>query len=352
MKSPAGILVIHTAFIGDVILVLPLLQGLRELFPAARIGLVSVPASAGVLANHPAVDRIHLYAKRGADRGLRGFLRLAREIRSEHYALALVPHRSLRSAGLAWWARIPRRVGFDTSAGRMLFSEVVPYRKEHHEIQRNLSLLSPLGLAPPAAQLPRVHPSEEDHRRVTALLQDHGKVGAPGGRMIALAPGSVWLTKRWPREHFEELARKLISEGWTVLLVGGEADKDLCTVITQNVPSDRLISAAGHLSLLQSAALLERCDVVVSNDSAPMHLATAVGTPVIGIFGATTPSFGFAPIGPSDRTLGLDSLSCRPCAIHGGPRCPIGTFECMWGITPTQVYHSIQEILHGTPRNS
>jgi heptosyltransferase-2 len=105
------------------------------------------------------------------------------------------------------------------------------------------------------------------------------------------------------------------------------------------------MSMAGQLSLLQSAAMLERASLLVSNDSAPMHLAGAVGTPVIAIFGATAPSYGFGPSGPFDRVVETPGLACRPCAIHGGPKCPIGTFECMERITPDRLLAEIQDLL-------
>jgi heptosyltransferase-2 len=352
MKAPPALLVIQTAFIGDVVLVLPLLQVLREHLPSSRLGIVTVPSSAGVLQNHPALDCIYLYDKRGADRGIPGFRRVLRDLRRGEYDLALIPHRSLRSAALAWRAGIPRRVGFDRSGGRLLLTDTVTYKPESHEIQRNLSLLSPVGITQTALPLPRLYPSEHDVQRVEAILASNAPTGFAQGRMIALAPGSIWFTKRWPREHFERLAEMLVGDGFSVVLVGGEEDRALCQSITGALRSDRVKSLAGELSLLQSAALLGRCQVVVSNDSAPMHLATGIGTPVIGIFGATAPSFGFAPIGPRDRTLGKDGLPCRPCAIHGGRHCPIGTLECMWGVTPPQVHAMIQEILHGTARDS
>jgi len=351
MNTPGAILVIHTAFIGDVILVLPLLQVLRERYPSSRLGIVSVPSSAGVLRNHPAVDHVHLYDKHNADRGFRGAHRTVREIRTAGYDLALIPHRSLRSAALAWFGRIPRRVGFDTSAGRVLFTDTALYEKAHHEIRRNLDLLTPLGIAPIESPLPRLYPSPGDAAVVEAMLEAAVPKGVDRDRMVALAPGSVWFTKRWPRESFETLARMLLRDGYSVVLVGGGEDRALCRAIADALRSEKVLNAAGELSLLQSAALLRRCMVAISNDSAPMHLATGVGTPVIGIFGATVPSFGFAPIGSRDRTVGVDALPCRPCAIHGGRRCPIGTLECMWGIEPDRVYSMIQETLHGTPRD-
>jgi heptosyltransferase-2 len=155
--------------------------------------------------------------------------------------------------------------------------------------------------------------------------------------MIALAPGTVWNTKRWPAERFAELARKLDGEGYTVALVGGAEDRPLCDAIVSAAAPARIFTAAGALSLLRSAELIRRCQLLVSNDSAPMHLGVAVGTPVVALFGATVPEFGFAPYGPKDLVVEIRGLSCRPCSSHGGARCPINTFDCMLRISADRV---------------
>ena len=204
MNAPPAILVIHTAFIGDVVLALPLLQVLRERFPGSSIGIVTVPSSAGVAQNHPAVDRIHVYDKRGADSGVAGFNRVLKELRSSEYDLAVIPHRSVRSAVLAWLAKIPRRIGFDRSAGRLLLTERVTYETGVHEIRRNLALLRPLGIIPTAAPLPRLYPSVEDAATVKRILNEQIPGSFDSGRMIALAPGSIWYTKRWPQGKLSE----------------------------------------------------------------------------------------------------------------------------------------------------
>jgi heptosyltransferase-2 len=164
------------------------------------------------------------------------------------------------------------------------------------------------------------------------------------GRIVALAPGSVWATKRWPEEYYAALGRLLDDHGFSVVLVGGEDDRELCTRIADTFPGRRALVAAGKLTLLQSAELLRRCRIVVTNDSAPMHLAVAVATPVVAIYGATVPSFGFAPRGPRDRVVEREGLSCRPCGIHGGNSCPIGTFACMLEVQPGQVFSVLNEI--------
>jgi heptosyltransferase-2 len=164
--------------------------------------------------------------------------------------------------------------------------------------------------------------------------------------LVAIAPGSVWNTKRWPKEHFITLAKMLMDDGISIILIGGRDDLALCSEI-RNALGGNAVNAAGMLTLLQSSELIQRCVVLVSNDSAPVHLAAGVRTPVVAIFGATAPHFGFAPRGANDLVVEIDGLSCRPCAIHGGKRCPIKTFVCMNDLKPELVFTKVKMVIDG-----
>jgi heptosyltransferase II len=349
MISPKKILLFHTAFIGDIILALPLAQALRAQFPGSTTSFVATPAASTVLRNHPAIDEIIPYDKKGEDRGLGGLLGLAAALRRRHFDLAIIPHRSLRSAAIPWLAGIPRRVGFATSAAPVLLTDRVPYRRDQHESVRNLDLLGPLDAVPVSAELPRLYPNEEDREIVQSMLTSFmpGDGTFDSTRLVAVAPGSVWNTKRWPVERYRELCRMLLTDGYSIVLIGGKEDAGLCGVLAQGLENRPLLNTAGTLSLLQSAEMIRRCRAAVSNDSAPMHLAVGVGTPVVAIFGATVPRFGFAPTGPADRVLGVEGLSCRPCGIHGGDVCPVGSFACMLGIGPGEVRQAVSSIVGG-----
>jgi heptosyltransferase-2 len=164
-------------------------------------------------------------------------------------------------------------------------------------------------------------------------------------QLVAIAPGTIWNTKRWLKERYAELAARLADERYEVMLIGGEEDEALCREIKELSGSSRVYSTAGALSTLQSAELLRRCKLLITNDSAPLHFAVAVGTPVVAIFGATVPEFGFAPYGKHDTVVETLGLPCRPCSIHGGRECPIKTFECMNAITVEKVYRRVEEVL-------
>ena len=341
VDRPERILVIQTAFLGDLILTLPLVQGLADAVPDGRITVLAIPSTIEILLNHPAIDQRLIFDKRGRDRGWRGLLRMARQLRRERFDTALVPHRSFRSALLAALSGIPRRIGFDASAGSFLLTDRVRRDRSVPETERNLSLLGALGIEWVGGP-PRVYPGRDHRRQAQAFLDRHWE--RPPEKLIGLAPGSVWPTKRWLPDGFAEVIRQLRNkDGLSVVLFGGEEDVPLCRQIAQQ-SGGQVPVAAGELTVLSAAALMERCRLIVSNDSAAAHLAAAVDRPVAVIFGPTVPAFGFAPAGSGHIVVEAD-LDCRPCGIHGGNRCPRGTFACMRAITPENVLKAVRSIL-------
>ncbi len=334
MTSRKKILIVQTAFIGDVILATPLAEAVQQVFPGSQIDFMAIPAAANLLEKNKFINRIVIFDKRGGQRGPLALWKLAKSLEQEQYDMALVPHRSLRSALLVRLAKIPQRLGFDRSAGKWFFTQRVPYRQKH-EVERNLDLLRVLDndVATPS---PKIFWDKSDERIVEPFL--HHSQAAKW--RCALAPGSVWATKRWPAERFIELAKKLIAEtGAFVYLICGGSDRELCAAIAEAIGGN-CTDAAGKLSLRQSAALLDRCQILVSNDSAPAHLGVVTRCKVITIFGPTVPAFGFAPFGEGHFVI-EKNLLCRPCSSHGGQRCPIGTHACMLEISAEEVFQRV-----------
>ncbi len=326
---PAAV-VIQTSFLGDVVLTTPLIAALAERGP---VDVVTTPAGAALLAHHPAVRRLIPYDKRGAARGIRGLHRVAREIGGDDAmrpSTAYLAQGSLRSATLAFLAGIKARVGFASSAGRRLYTHRVAYHAEWHHAERLWSLAAPDGARVDAAHLrPMLYPGAAEHASVDALLAGTDAGVRP---FIALAPGSVWATKRWP--YFPALARALAADV-AVVIVGGAEDADLAAAIVREVPG--AVNATGRLSLLASAALIARAAALVTNDSAPQHLASAVGTPTVAIFGPTVPAFGFGPLAPVRFIAEHPQMPCRPCDKHGPAVCPLAHFRCMRELSPDVV---------------
>lgn len=330
-----NILIIQTAFIGDAILTLPLIQVLKNSFSNSSIDVVAIPRTSEIFTSHPAVSRVIQYDKHARDKGIGGFVRLYGLLRSVQYDLVIVPHRSLRSALLSKISHAPFSIGFDRSAGRFLLHCLVHYDPTIHEVERNLSLLEPLGIKSELKILPRLYPSEQDIQYIDSIIDSLRLNNTQ--EVIAIAPGTVWNTKRWPKERFAEVSKRLIEQKYAVVLIGGKEDALLCEDVKTMAGGGCISNFAGKLSLLQSAEFIRRCKILISNDSAPAHLSMAVGTPVVAIFGATVPEFGFAPYGPEDIVVEIKGLECRPCSIHGGKKCPIKTFDCMMQISPQNV---------------
>ncbi|MGE5316196.1 MAG: lipopolysaccharide heptosyltransferase II [Acidobacteriota bacterium] len=343
MGEETKIVIIQTAFLGDVILTLPVAQVLHRAYPHAVIDMVTTPQAAALAQNHPAINTVIPYDKRRTQKGMRGMADLVRMLRRRKYDIAIVPHRSMRTAMIVRLSGIPARIGFTSSACRLCFTHRIPYVASRHEVERNLSLLSAMNIIPAEKEIPVVYPGAVDVKAVEKFLFEQ-EILAPE-RCIALAPGSVWNTKRWLPERFTGLAHALAHDGWTVFLIGGKEDQALCGTIAAEAGHKNIFNTAGLFSLLESAELLKRCKALVSNDSAPLHLSVAVGTPVVAIFGATVPEFGFAPYGDNNAVVEVKGLACRPCGIHGGRKCPIGTFDCMKKIDINGVLAAIHKVV-------
>jgi heptosyltransferase-2 len=336
------ILIIQTAFLGDVILTTPLIRAVKQIHPQCLLSFLLIPETKEVLVNNPRVDEIILYDKRGKDKGITTFISLARRIGGQNFGKALVPHRSLRSAALCYLGKIPERTGFDRSAGSFLFTRKVRYQTGIHEVQRNLSLLSDFPSNHWTDFLPELFPIQEDFVTVEEFLRNNR--ADVDSAMIAIAPGSIWATKRWLPERFAQVADLLTTESKArIVFLGSKEDENLCLEISKMMEKKPII-AAGKISFLQSAALMSKCDVILSNDSAPVHMAVAMGTPVVEIYGSTVPQFGFFPCG--DRNVILEKpLYCRPCGIHGKNKCPEKHFRCMTEITTQEVFEAIMKIV-------
>jgi heptosyltransferase II len=341
-------LVVQTSFLGDTVLTTPLIAELARRGP---VDVVVTPASAPLLARNPDIHELFVYDKRGADAGLRGFRRLAQRVRapdahaSAPPAIAYLAQRSARSGALALAAGYTQRVGFDGSAGQTLYTTRVSYLENRHHAERLWRLAFPEqsdGDTAPVGDAihPKLFPGSEERAAVDALLG----ASADPRPLVALAPGSVWATKRWP--GFAELAKRLAAR-YRLAIIGGRSDSSEAASIAEFSGAQGVVDGTASLTLLASAELIRRASLLVTNDSAPQHLASAMGTPTITIFGPTVEEFGFGPLAPNSISLGLDALACRPCHHHGPPRCPLGHWRCMRELGVDAVAIAVDEVLHG-----
>jgi heptosyltransferase-2 len=337
------ILIVQTAYLGDVVLTLPLIEAVRHRFPHARVELLTMPAHGPVLQGQPGVHAVITYDKRGTQRGVRGMVSMVRRLRSRGYALVLSPHRSLRSALLLACSGIPQRIGFDSGLTRWAYTAVVPRPKTAHEVERNHQLLTACG--PPFVPLPKrssLHVAPWARGQARAYLACHG-VG-PEATLIGMIPGSQWGTKRWPAQRFAGLIRHLTQQHPIhVALFGGSQDRTIAEAIT-SACGEPVIDLVGRTSVQELAAYLACCSVVVSNDTGPMHIAAALGKPILVLLGPTTPELGFSPYGVPWEEASV-ALDCRPCHAHGPHRCPVAHWRCMMDLTANQVAAGVQRLL-------
>ncbi|HMS63691.1 MAG TPA: lipopolysaccharide heptosyltransferase II [Ignavibacteria bacterium] len=335
------ILIIQTAFLGDVILTLPLLQELKIKFPESEIDFLCIPETSELLKGNPFVNEIISYDKKNS--GIIGSWELIKKLRNKNYDFLFSPHRSFRSSLISFLSNAKKTVSFDKSSFSFLYNEKIIYKKDIHEIQRNLSLLEITGIKEERIIRPELFISIQDKRKIDSLFYEY-KI-KNGEKFITIAPGSVWFTKRFPEEKFVKLCDLLQILNTKIFLTGGKKDKFISDFIQNNSKNRNIINVTGTFSILESAELIKRSEVLITNDSAPLHISNAVETNVVAIFGATVPEFGFYPTGRNDIVIQTNGLSCRPCSIHGGKKCPIGTFVCMKNIKEEEIVSAVKKLL-------
>jgi heptosyltransferase-2 len=338
-----NVLVLQTSFLGDTVLTLPLLGEIRRRFPLARLTLFCGPQGRELAASCGAIDHVIVDDKRGVHHGLSGLRGQAQRLRQMGFTLALTPHKSLRSALILYLARIPCRVGFRQSKGWFLFNRLVDRPSGRHDVERNLSLLNAFGIATEDCE--RGFDSAGMRDRETAMRPAvSGAIGGAGRLRVGVNPGSVWATKRWHVKAYAQFIGLLKARrDCDVVIFGGPQDAKIAAAIKDACAAD-CINLAGTLSLAELPAALGACDIFVSNDSGPMHIAVALGVPTVALFCATTPALGFYPY-TSDAVVLQKDLPCRPCASHGGRRCPLGTEDCIQLIRPEHVLEAVENLL-------
>lgn len=331
------ILIIQTAFIGDLILTLPLIQTLKKNIPDSTIDLLCIPYTKEVVKNNPYISNVIVFDKH-KKKSIKDIFYLANSLKKEKYEYAFLPHRSIRSGLIAMLSNIENRIGFKKTLFDFLYTESVEYQSNIHEIDRNLSLIKFLKFKE-IYRIPELFPDDSDKFFVNDFLDNNNITE----KFVCIAPGSKWFTKRWPINYFIELIKMFNNENIKVILIGGKEDSDICNSITIEI--NNIINTSGIFSLLQTAELIKRSSLLISNDSAPIHIATSMNTPVIDIYGPTTPEIGFYPLSEKSISIEIKDLNCRPCKIHGGNKCPVRTFDCMKNILPEKIFRVAMEML-------
>lgn len=311
------ILIIQTAFLGDVILATPVATELKRLFPNSSIDFLVRKGNESLLENHPAISQIKIFDKKNGK--LKSLKSLITEFRKTRYDLVINLHRFGSSGIITALSGGKIKYGFKKNPFSFAYSKSFEHSIDNgqHEVERNLSIIKEFGAN--KIVKPSLYPTLEQFDKVNQFkLKEY----------YCFAPASVWFTKQLPKEKWVELL-ELYSEKGTLYLLGGKDDFQLCEEIKNKINSSNEIeNLAGKLNLLESAALIKDAKRTFVNDSGPMHIASAMNAPVTTFFCSTIPNFGFGPLSEDAKIVEVSNLTCRPCGLHGHKACPEGHFQC------------------------
>ncbi len=333
---------LQTGFLGDIILTTAAMHWAKRAFPGCRQVLITTPLGARALAGHPDVDQIVVFDKRGTSL-LRAVKSLRQDLRhlERKSSVLLQVHRSARSSLLARGLGFPTVTYHESRLG-ILAKTTVPRIALLHETQRILLLLEAIGISRWDFQGAQPCLPQADRN-----LAEDVRTWADGAPLVAIAPGSVWGTKRWPKESFRKVAEELLqSSSVKIVILGTKEEREATDAVAlagTGYP-DRLRNLAGQTQLDDLRALYPSFRLLLCNDSSPLHYASAFGVPSVALFGATVPALGFGPLAPHSVVVEKD-VSCRPCSDHGPQTCPLGHFTCMRQISSAEVLTHVRGLL-------
>ena len=313
------ILIIQTAFIGDVILATPVIEKLHQAYPEAQIDFLLRKGNEGLLEGHPFLRKVLIWDKK---KGKYTQLKLMiKTIRAEKYDYAINLQRFLTTGVITVFSGARNTVGFSKNPLSLFFTKRYPHvigdkKNIAHEVDRNISLLTDITGNSDSIK-PKLYPSGKDFEKVKC-----------DGKYVTISPTSVWFTKQYPLDKWVSVI-DLIQPDYKVFLLGGKPDITSCEWIKSQSRHENIEIMAGKLSFLESAALMKNAEMNYVNDSAPLHLASAMDAPVTAIFCSTIPAFGFGPLSFYSRVIETsENLNCRPCGLHGYKACPKKHFKC------------------------
>ena len=328
------ILVIQTAFIGDVVLATSLIENLHQQFPEVKIDILVRKGNESLFQSHPFLNQVLVWDKK--NNKYQNWVGLLFKIRSRQYDVVLNAQRFAATGAWTAFSKAKIKIGFDKNPFSFLFTHSVLHQfseKGQHEIDRNHQLLSSLFVT--KVSMPKLYPTASDELAVSSYQQ------LP---YLCIAPASVWFTKQFSIEKWVDLINELPFKG-PIYLIGGPGDKLLCDQILQKINRKLVVNLAGRLSFLASAALQKKAVLNYVNDSAPMHFASAVNAPVVAVYCSTLPNFGFGPLSDGSFIVQTnEALACRPCGIHGKKQCPLKHFDCAKTIKMDQLIAPLLQV--------
>jgi ADP-heptose:LPS heptosyltransferase len=310
------ILIIQTAYVGDVILATSLIENLRTKFPTSQIDFLLKKGNESLLQNNPKLNQIYVFDK---SKKLISLVNLIGRIRREHYDVLINLHRFASSGFITFLSGSKQKFGFSKNPFSFCYTKVFPHEINDgiHEVDRNQQLISSLGEF--SMMKPKLYPSSKDEQSVLQFKKRD---------YVCMAPASVWFTKQMPEHKWIELIQLVKNRVSQIYLIGGSSDYEMCEKIRVRSGIDLVVNISGKLSFLESAALMRDAKFNFVNDSGPLHLASAVNARVVAFFCSTTPKFGFGPLSDMAKIIEVKNLSCKPCGLHGYKECPKTHFNC------------------------
>jgi len=327
------ILVIQTASIGDVILATPVLEALHSHLPDYKIDILVKTGMEGLFTSHPFLNDILVWNK--VHRKYANLIHLVFKVRRRHYSYVINVQRFFSSGLITTLSGSKMTIGFEKNPLSAFFKYRVPHKiqKGIHEIQRNAYLLQPLDLQKISPVI-KLYPSDKDISNIKKFTFKP---------YITISPASLWFTKQFPVGKWISFLNEVPAK-IPVYILGSKQDQKLANAIIEQTVHQEVFSLCGDLKFLESAALMKNAVMNYTNDSAPMHMASAVDAPVTAIFCSTTPDFGFGPL--STRSIIIESKqkpSCKPCGLHGLASCPEKHFNCALNIQNDQLLFSLRQ---------
>ncbi len=336
------ILIVRTDRIGDVLLSTPVIKAAHHAYPEAHIAFMVRPYTSPIAMGNPYLDEVIIYDKYGAHKGWLASFKFALSLRRKRFDLALVLHPTNRAHIVTFLAGIPRRVGYRKKCG-FLLTEAIDDTKhlgQKHELEYNFDLAKLVGIEEVGREL--FMPADEGGQAtIERLFKENGLTSADN--LLAVHPGASCRSKMWPPERFAKVGDRLSQiHNVAVVIVGGQDDRAFCQGVEARM-STKPLNLCGNLDLSKLAALLERCKLFITNDNGPMHVASAVGTPVVAIFGRNQPGLSptrWGPTGAKDIVLHKD-VGCKECLAHN---CQRG-FQCLKAITVDEVLEKAEGLM-------
>ena len=334
-------IVIQTAFLGDLILSIPVLKRIKKIYPDQKLMVVCRKGFGAFLLNEHLVDEVIEVVKSDSS----SYQDALEFIRNLNVKNVFCLHRSIRSQFFVSKITAEKKIGFSSFLGFWIFDETVEYVKENPEVIRQFKILETVD------EETNEYFTDSDYSRFNYLNEEipeffafeRTEITKTTSRHIALFPGSVWATKRWKKEGYIELTKRLIEIGYKVSLFGGPDEAELCMEIASHF--DNVVVLAGKLSIADTLIHLAEYDCVISNDSASTHMAAYKNIPIITIFGPTVLSQGFRPWTNQAAVVENMSIKCRPCGPHGHKKCPLKHHKCMESINAQLVVKALFQIL-------